>query len=107
MSNLQESSVRVREMQILATVIKMSEEMRIGHTSMRRLGKYLINLANNEHATQVRNGAKTEINDRIESLHKIAKNNGISATERIEQFKLELELIRAAHARWTEAVKTV
>lgn len=106
MSDMAESSKRVREMQLLGLIVAESDKLRLDHTSIRRIGKYLVNLANNEHATQLRNGAKVEINDRVESLFKISQSNEPFA-ERFEQFKLELELIRAAHQRWTEAVKTV
>lgn len=101
-----EATKRVREMQLLGMIIEESEVLKLDHTSIRRIGKYLVNLANNEHAIQVRNGAKTEINDRVDSLHKISQSNE-PFVERLEQFRLELDLIRAAHVRWTEAVKTV
>ncbi len=103
---MSETSYRVREMHLLAGIVAEADKLKLDHTSVRRIGKYLINLANNEHAISCRNGAKDEINNRIDSLHRISESDK-PFNQRFEQFKLELELIRSAHARWSEAVKTV
>ena len=101
-----ETTKRVREMQLLGLFLDQSDKLKLDHTSIRRIGKYLINLANNEHAELVRDGSKMEIEQRTTSLRLILELDE-KPEVKIELIKHETDLMNLAHARWTESVKTV